>query len=87
MFERFIKGARFVPQKTGPRGDGYGVAAPGLPHDERPETKSLILIHSDEELLYYLQRGYSVRMIAEDSGDGHLAKAEDVAVRFVPPYR
>jgi hypothetical protein len=45
------------------------------------------MIHSDEELLYYLQRGYSVRMVSEDGADEHLTKAEDVAVRFVPPYR
>lgn len=87
MFERFIKGTRFVPQRTGPRREGYGVAASALPHDDRLPTKSLIMIHSDEELLYYLQRGYSVRMVAEDGGNEHLARAEDVAVRFVPPYR
>jgi len=45
------------------------------------------MIHSDEELLYYLQRGYSVRMVAEDGTNEHFARAEDVPVRFVPPYR
>ena len=31
--------------------------------------------------------GHSMRMVAEDGTDEHFARAEDVAVRFVPPYR
>ena len=32
-------------------------------------------------------RDSAVRMVAEDGTDEHFARAEDVAVRFVPPYR
>ena len=87
IFERLVGGTRFVPHRAASRDGGYGVAAPCSAYEERQPTKSLIMIHSDEELLYYLQRGYSVRMVSEDNREEHLTKAEDVAVRFVPPYR
>jgi hypothetical protein len=87
IFERLIGDTRFVPHRAASREGGYGVVAPCPPREEKQATKSLIMIHSDEELLYYLQRGYSVRMVSEDDREEHLTKAEDVAVRFVPPYR
>ncbi|MEE1609819.1 hypothetical protein [Microvirga sp. CF3016] len=86
VFERFFRGTRFVPRKAVCSAE-YAVAAPDSADEETRPTKSLIMIHSDEELLYYLQRGYSVRMVSEDGANEHLTKAEDVAVRFVPPYR
>jgi hypothetical protein len=86
VFERFFRGTRFVPHKAVCNVE-YAVAAPDSAREGSRPTKSLIMIHSDEELLYYLQRGYSVRMVSEDGADEHLAMAEDVAVRFVPPYR
>ncbi len=86
IFERFIGGMRFVPHKALSRHGAYGVMAPSGPFDGKQDAKRLIAVHSDEELLYYVQRGYSVQMIAEETVQVCLTQAEDIVIRFVPPY-